>query len=268
MVADEQNAVLPRERWPILYAIRICADAMADQALPIEVVELRSAVDAYDRERSQSRMLRKQVVQAIERALPLLEKEATMRARAMDAALTPEDRAAGAVPTIWPSPEALMMLPRELLAVLGREAAVVDLLRKVLHDLSRIDADPLIVIRSAPTNIRMAKALKLAGCSVAEIATIIKPFDDGPARKQARNTVQRYLQSKSEDILQAMYPIARDGADGAEQLQELEEAAQHVLGFGGRAIRPVIATASDSREDSEVAAKTSETGRREPKEGR
>src|SRR5260370_12340185 len=34
IVADEQNAVLPRERWPVLYAIRICADAMAEQALP------------------------------------------------------------------------------------------------------------------------------------------------------------------------------------------------------------------------------------------
>ncbi len=267
IVADEQNAVLPPERWPVLYAIRICADAMADHALPREIVELRNAVDAYARERSQSRTLRQDAVRAIERALPLLETEAALRARAMDAALTPEERAAGAVPTIWPSPEALTMLPRELLAVLGREAAVVDLLRKALHDLSRLDADPLIATRFAPTNIRMAKALKLAGCSVAEIATIIKPFEDGPARKQARNTVQRYLQSKSEDILEATYPIARDAPDKAEQLKELDEAAQRIYGFGGPAIRPVIATARDNRDDSE-AAKASDTGPGEPKEGR
>src|SRR5262249_54341570 len=153
--------------------------------------------------------------------------------RAMEAALTPEEREQGAVATIWPSPEALTMLPRELVAALAREDVVIDLLRKALDDLSRIDADPLIVTRLGPTNIRMAKALKRAGCSVAEIATIIKPFENGPARKQARNTVQRYLQSKSEDIFQAAGPIPQGARDRAELLKKVEEAAYRAMGLGG-----------------------------------
>jgi hypothetical protein len=255
VVADEHNGVVPPERWPILYAIRICADAMAEHALPVEIRELRDVVDAFERERIQNRALRQELVDAVQRALPVLEEEAGLRARAMDAALTPEERAQGAEATIWPSPEALTMLPGELVAALAREDAVIDLLGKALGDLSRIDADPLILTHLAPTNIRMAKALKLAGCSVAEIATIIKPFENGPARKQARNTVQRYLQSKSEDIFEAVGPVPRDAPDRAELLKKLEEAAHRAMGLGGPEIRPVVATAmADSPDPGRVEA--------------
>jgi hypothetical protein len=246
-IADKLSASVPRERWSVVYALRICADAMAAHELPAEVRELREVIDAHAHHLLQSEELRERVRVALEKAIPVLDREAALRAQALDTALTDDERRAGAMGSIWPSPEALLALPRELLGLLPDEPSTVGRLQKVLHDLTLVDADARIVAHFAPTNIRMAKALKQAGISVADIASALKPFaKDGPARKQARNTVQGYLKSKSEDTLRAAYRVPPDAPNRAQQLQELEEAARRVVGFGGTDIRPVVASTSES----------------------
>jgi hypothetical protein len=220
---------------------------MAVHELPPEVRELRDVIDAHAHLLLQSEGIREHLRVALEKAIPTLDKEAAFRAQALEAALSDEERQAGARGSIWPSPEALLVLPRELLGLLPDEPSTVGRLRQVLHDLTLVDADPRIFAHFAPTNIRMAKALREAGISVADIASVIKPFaKDGPARKQARNTVLGYLKSKSEDTVRAAYRIPSDAPDRARQLQELEEAARRVLGFGGTDVRPVVASSSES----------------------
>jgi hypothetical protein len=224
---------------------------MAVQELPAEIRALRKAVDAYARYMLQSQEVRQRLAVALEKAVPSLEREAAARSKLRVPDIGAEHAEAAGQSSTWPSPESLVELPRKLLDLLPEEFGIVGRMRQVLHDLSRVDGDPRIVPRFAPTNIRMAKALDLAAYSAADIATIIKPFaKTGAARKQARNTVLRYLTSKSEDMLLA-WSIPPDAPDRAQRVKELEEALDRVMGMGDAKVRRVAANlAPDAARDS------------------
>jgi hypothetical protein len=224
---------------------------MAVHELSAEIRELRKAIDAYARHLLQSQEVRHRLAVALEKAIPSLEREAATRCKSTAPDLGSEHFEAPGQSSTWPSPEALVDLPRKLLELLPQELGIVGRMRQVLHDLSRVDGDPRIVPRFAPTNIRMAKALDLAGCSAAVIATIIKPFaKTGAARKQARNTVLRYLTSKSEDMLLA-WSIPPDAPDRAQRVKELEEALDRVMGMADAKVRRIaVSPAPDAAPDS------------------
>ncbi|MDX2055496.1 MAG: hypothetical protein SFV15_24045, partial [Polyangiaceae bacterium] len=210
-VHDDHFHLVPPQRHGVLHALSICADALARHEQPPEVRALRDLIDEFAAASQRTGKLQEALLAATKAAIPVLDAEAEVRGAAQAAALTVEEAAIGLTANIWPSPASLSTFPRALLVVIPRQRYIVQWLQKVLHDLPRLRADPRVVGVLAPTNIRMAKALKAAGLEPGEIATVIKPFERrGRGRAQARNTVLRYLKAKSED---QMYPTYDGVAD-------------------------------------------------------
>lgn len=220
----------------VRFALNACADALAEHESPAEIRELREAAEAYNRWRTRGAPLRDRLVKAIPHATPLLDKEAQDRAAGQQealAALTESQRAEGYAVRLWPSPESLQTFTREVLEVVRREDYAVPWLLKVLEDLTRLNADHRIITRLGPVKTRIAKILAEHGYGVPAIATIVEPHaKPGRQRKQARNTVKRRLESKTEELLFPSVPVAASVPNAAALRAELQEAAMFVAGVG------------------------------------
>lgn len=216
-----------RENKFLRFALVMCADALEAHELAPELRRLRKAVDAYAAWSDSGAELRAELIEATESAMALTDDEADRRGEALAEALTDEERAEGLVAKLWPSPESLRTFPRAALDLLKREPYVVGWLRKVMHDLSRLNADYRIAEDLAPIKTRLAKTLASGGYSHAQIATVLEPWaKPGRERKRARNAITKRLKSKAEDLL---YPTVRVSESNA---AEMHAAANFVAGVG------------------------------------
>lgn len=217
-----------REKECVVLALGMCADALDAHELPPELLLLREAVDAYADYSERDLEPRTRLIAAILEALPILDEEAEQRADARATAITDEERDQGLIPVVWPSPESLQKFPREVLDVLRREAHAIRWLQKVMHDLSRLDADHRIFSRLSPVKTGITKALAAGGYSIPRITTVLEPLArPGPGRRQARNTVRRRLESSSKDI-HYVQPHGSDEMVAAEN----EQCARSLAGLG------------------------------------
>lgn len=220
----------------VRFALNACADALAAYEAPPEIRKLREAADAYDRWRAKGARLRERLLEALRHAQPLLDEEADQRANAQEqglATLTAVQRAEGYVVRLWPSPESLRVFSREVSHVLVREDYAVPLLLKVVEDLSRFDADHRIITKLGPVKTRIAKILSRGGHGVAAITTIVEPYaKPGHERKQARNTVKRRIESKTEELLFPSVQVDPSSPKAEAMKAELEESARFVAGVG------------------------------------
>jgi hypothetical protein len=243
LVMDEQVRAMPEEAQRVRFALGICADALAALELPLEVQNLRALLDEYVEHRAKTDDLRCRLAKAIEAAVPILDDEAAARADALEweGVLTEEELAQGFELRLWPSPESLRQFPLALVDAMAREDYATAWLQKILHDLARLEASPEIHTNHVPTKTRLAKALKHAGYDVAEIARVTEPnARQGEERARARNAVTRRLQSKSEDLVISLLPLAKDGqSENPLTSAQREESARFVAGVG-RDVRAIF----------------------------
>jgi hypothetical protein len=191
-IADaEGKSKEPKTRLFAL-AMSACADALAEAEaeveLPQEIHELRAAVDAHCEWITDANKHSSRVQAAVDKAVPALESWADKRAKEIALAESDEERARLFVN--W-EPKSFVEGPRALAATFSRHLEVAFRCQKLLHDMVLPNAHAKISANTAPIKTRLAKILKRAGLSPAEIATITEPFaKPGDERRQARNTVR------------------------------------------------------------------------------
>jgi hypothetical protein len=249
-IIDERGHTIPKAG--LVDALRACADALADQEQSPELRELREALDAYVDWLRRSEDAERRLCAAVASAMPLLDEEAASRAAALEAVEPTEaQRAQGAVPTIWPSPESLCGFPRVVAGLLPQVRHAVLWLRKTAQDLRRIDADPRVVLVEAQPRTRMAMALAREGYRPAEITTITHPFArTGAARSRARNAVVARLALRDDTIVPTI-AIPSEAPNAEARLAALDDAARFVLGRGHEGL--VVATsATESAVEADV----------------
>lgn len=226
----------PKHDQAVRFAVNACADALAAYELRAEIRHLRSTLLAYLSWFSKGDALRRQLVDALSKAGPFLDDEAEARAlgeaEATNQALTDEQRADGYRVKLWPSPETLGTLPREVSVLLQQEGRMLARLSKVLGDLANLDASPEVISSFIPVKTRIAKMLAAGGYEVPEITTVTEPHaKSGPERRQAQNTVWRRVKSARGERLYTR-KVDPSLPNAAALAAAREEAARFVAGVG------------------------------------